>query len=802
MVIKMILVDVCINLPIRQLNKTFTYFLPEEFTEVDIGWRVGVSFGYDIVEGFILNKYEGFYEKNDLKAIEYIFGEEAWFDKNMLSLSKWISEYYLCTLAEAMRLFLPGKKSLKKNFLYSCNNFKVENLSIEEIIIIKFLKENPYKNKDFMKKYIANLDENILNQLIKKNIVKITPDYGKKHKEQKQTIVKLIKNDIDFANEKYSNARKKVLEMLLEKQNKLSLKTILDTGISRDTLKRMQTLGIIDFEETRVTRNSYSEYNNSNSNEIILSEEQQTAVKKVYDDIQTEKNRISLLFGITGSGKTEVYLDLTKKVFAEGKQVLVLVPEIALTGQTIQRFQEVFFDDVLVVHSKLSVNERMDVFEYIKKGHPCILIGVRSAVFAPFKNLGLIIMDEEHEYSYKQEERPGYQTRDVLAELAKINNIPLILGSATPSLESYHKALQGEYDLLKLSARPVYSTLPEVIVVDMKEELQKGNKSVISEKLMQGLKNSFSKNEQAIILLNRRGHSTFILCRDCGHVVKCPHCDVSLVYHQSDKLLRCHYCEYTEIVPDICPSCKSRRIKFFGTGTQKAEEELKKSLQETRIVRMDQDTTSKKMAHDEILSSFKNQKYDLLLGTQMVAKGHDMHNVTLVGVLSADAYLNIPDFRAAEKTFALLTQATGRAGRGNKKGLVILQVYESNHKVIKYVVEHDYENFANEELQERSELFYPPFSDIIKIYVVKKNEESSKLEAQQIVKNLKSFLKNNDDVDIRGPFQGFIAKIKDTYKTMIIIKTKDASIVKKAFLELKLNEKNDVVIDIDPINVF
>ena len=480
----------------------------------------------------------------------------------------------------------------------------------------------------------------------------------------------------------------------------------------------------------------------------------------------------------------------------------MLVPEIALTAQLVKRFKAWFGDMVAVAHSKLSQNERGDVWYKMHTHQANILIGVRSAVFAPFKNLGLIIIDEEHESSYKQEERPNYHARAVALQRSRYTGAPLILGSATPDLESYYKAINGDYEHLRLTKRATGSFLPTVEIVDMRKELQERNFSVLSRKLKQALVTTASGGEQAIVLLNRRGYSTFVLCRDCGASIVCPHCAVALVYHSASEAMRCHYCGNTAEIPAECPTCHSRRIKFFGTGTQKAEAELEE-LPEIRVLRMDQDSTAQKFAHADILSSFARGERNVLIGTQMVAKGHDIPNVTLVGVLSADSALNLPDFRASERTFSLLTQAAGRAGRGDKAGHVIFQAYDVENKVLQQAARQDYDSFALDELKDREAFFYPPFAQMLKMTVWDKDEG----QALALAKKVTTFLQAQqlegklNDILVLGPFPGLVAKVRDMYRFNILVKAKDMQPVKDALLDSEFREQRNLFFDVDPVNV-
>ncbi len=798
----MLLVDVCINLPVKSLNNIYTYCLPECLSAAGTGWRVLVPFASAKAEGFILQKYEGQDGDSALKCVEEVLDKEAWFDEKMIALATWLSDYYLCTLAEAMRLFLPGKKSLSAVLSYKItDNAAIDDIADDkEGFLLRILSANVKATLEKLKKLCGNDIKPVLDSLERRGLIKSEKEYISKFKKRMVSYVEITEAGEEYLSNatKCPAARKKALEILtVHKAAPLAL--LQKNGISRDTVLRMQKIGLVKLYEKESIRNSYSE-EVATKEKVRLNDQQQAAVDIIVASMAGHTT--FLLQGVTGSGKTEVYLAAAEEAVNRGRQVLVMVPEIALTGQIISRFKERFGERVVVVHSRLSLNERMDVFEYIKTGEPCILIGARSALFAPFRALGLVVMDEEHEFSYKQEERPSYHARTVAEELAVISSVPLVLGSATPDLESYHKALSSQYTLLKLTKRPASSALPAVTVVDMKAELEAGNRGVLSHQLLSGLEEIKNSGEQAIILLNRRGFSTFVLCRDCGYAVRCQHCAVSLVYHAQDTVMRCHYCGHTEQVPSECPACKSRRIRFFGSGTQKAEAQIQELLPGLSVIRMDQDTTGKKFAHDEILAQFRQSKYRLLLGTQMVAKGHDVPNVTLVGILSADSIINLPDFRAAERTFSLLTQAAGRAGRGEKPGKVILQVYESEHPAIQYAVQQDYDSFAAYELEERRELFYPPFSSIIKVTVTGKEETAALKKSMEFVdKLIESGIHKNSRLEINGPFQGMVAKIKDIFKINILLKTDKANMVKQWLKTSNYLENKDILIDIDPLNV-
>ena len=599
-----------------------------------------------------------------------------------------------------------------------------------------------------------------------------------------------------------AKAQMRALEILQQVEEPLEAKEAEAQHISAAVLRALAEKGWALRTEKRMLRNSYDRQVERKETLQLTSEQEQAvaAIRAAVDHSGVPGPQEFLLQGITGSGKTEVYLRAADYVLRQGRQVLVLVPEIALTAQIVQRFQAWFQNEVAVVHSKLSQNERGDVWYKMRTGEANVLIGVRSAVFAPFKNLGLVIVDEEQENSYKQEERPAYHAREVARCRCKNNGAVLLLGSATPSLETYYRAVSGSIGHLKLTFRPGGSVLPAVDVVDMREELAQKNYSVISRKLRREIVAAVHAGQQAVVLLNRRGYSTFVMCRDCGETLTCPHCAVSLVYHADEQVMRCHYCGNTYPIPQTCPACGSRRIKYFGSGTQKAEQEISR-MPGVRVLRMDQDSTAAKLAHEEIISCFVKKEANVLLGTQMVAKGHDIPDVTLVGILAADSALNLPDFRASERGFALLTQAAGRAGRGDKPGRVVLQTYDPENEVINFAKKQDYETFAQRELIQRRALHYPPYGEIIKLTVIDKNEKK----AWELGDEVTMFLRNRceteqwERTEIMGPFPSGVAKVRDLYRINIVVKSMDMEKVKACLADSRFRTVKNIYFDVDPI---
>lgn len=581
------------------------------------------------------------------------------------------------------------------------------------------------------------------------------------------------------------------------------LKSIIENGSVKvvssnvSSITSLANKGLIKTISREVYR--YNDNTIENKHTVFLNEEQSKVVKEVIDNLNT--NNTYLLKGVTGSGKTEVYMHIIKEVIDRGMQAIMLVPEISLTPQIVSRFRQRFNNEVAVLHSGLSDGERYDEYRKIKKGLVKIVVGARSAIFSPFQNLGVIIIDEEQVTSYKQENNPRYHTRDVALFRCKYHNCPLVLGSATPSLESYARAKKGVYKLLTLNKRANNKLMPEIRIVDMKKEIR-NNYHNISLELENAIKEKLDKKEQIIILLNRRGYSSMLTCKDCGEVIKCPNCDISLTYHKTSNTLRCHYCGYGTKVQDTCPSCYGRSLTMYGLGTEKLEEELVKKFN-ARVVRMDLDTTTSKKAHSKIIKDFLDQKYDILVGTQMIAKGLDFPNVTLVGVINADASLNIPDFRSSEYTYQLLSQVSGRSGRDKKEGIVIIQTLNPEHYSIKYAKDHDYDGFFNYEMSIRKKLGYPPYYYLTLIKILSRDYQLCMKEANKVGEFLRKNLPS--DVIVLGPSIASTFKVNNIYHFQCIIKYKKEDDIKEVLRTIdniyKVNTKVRIEMDIDPVRL-
>lgn len=720
--------NVLVELSNRNIDKTFTYNIPNELENlIKVGIRVLVPFGKQTLEGFVLSISENTNSEIELKDIIKPIDDEVILNEELLELGKFIKRKTLSTLISAYQVMLP--KALKAD-----KKTKI-NKSYESNIIIK--------------------DEKLLK------------DY--KLTDKQKIIIDEIRNG--------KNDKKHLKDLAAS-----SLTTLLNKGILEEVLSEKYRLSIENKKEYK---------------KVELNDEQKNAVNTVLSDL--DKSNTYLLYGVTGSGKTEVYMEIIDAMLLQGKTAIVLVPEISLTPQMVERFSSRFKENIAILHSRLNDGEKYDEYRKIARGEVKIVIGARSAIFAPLKNIGVIIVDEEHTTSYKQESTPKYNAIDIAVERAKYHNAQVVLGSATPTLESFAKVIKGIYKLIELKKRANNKALPTVTLVDMNKEKNRNNH--FSKTLVQEIQNTLDRKEQVILLLNRRGYSSFVTCSNCGYVSKCPNCDITLTYHKTSDMERCHYCGYATKRKEVCPECHEKAIEQLGYGTEKIEEELK-SLFNARVIRMDLDTTGTKGAHEKIISSFRNQEYDILLGTQMIAKGLDFANVTLVGVINADTSLMIPNFRSSEYTFDLLSQVSGRSGRGEKKGTVIIQTFNQDHYAIKLAKTHDYMAFFKEEMKIRKTLQYPPYCFLVSIKVISKDYNLAQTESNLIAKRLRENLLNST---VLGPSIGSTFKINNTYRFGIIIKYKKEDnlypFLEKMLDYYKINDKIRLDIDFNPITL-
>ncbi len=604
----------------------------------------------------------------------------------------------------------------------------------------------------------------------------VIPVKKKVKQKEKRTLILLLSQDeteekLEFYKKKNQKARYRLLQALAEEKEIPYEIAIEKLNITPAVIRTMEEQKVLKTESMLVYRNPIHQESQGRYN-IILNPEQQRIVDAIWED---ESHMVSMIHGVTGSGKTEIYMELIARTIAENRQAIVLIPEIALTYQTVMRFYRRFGDRISIIHSRLSAGEKYDQFQRAENGDIDIMIGPRSALFTPFPRPGLVIIDEEHESSYKSETTPRYHARETAIELARMENAKVILGSATPSLEAYYRAKKGEYALYTLNRRARSSILPEVSVVDMREELKNGNRSIISEALKEQIEKKLQSEEQIMLFLNRRGYAGFLSCRSCGHVIKCPHCDVSLSVHNYGRMI-CHYCGYEEKRPEVCPKCGSTFISTFGIGTQQVEQVVRKIFSHARVLRMDMDTTRTKNGHEKILSAFQNQEADILIGTQMIVKGHDFPNVTLVGILAADLSLYADDYKAGERTFQLLTQAAGRAGRGEKQGNVIIQTYDPEHYCIQASAKQDYQAFYEEEMSYRMLADYPPAVFMISIHGSGKDEDHLQKAMEYLVK-VTERMPEKRAVKIFGPVSESIGKIQDEYRKVIYIKAEEQNVL-------------------------
>ena len=619
-------------------------------------------------------------------------------------------------------------------------------------------------------------------------------------KAKKKRVI-VLKNE-DLSNIKNPDGYKKIIEFFKTNSGKYTKSELINEhSISQYKLNKLIENEVLSIEEESVFRYNDRVYNKDSAKTLTI--EQENIIREYINS----DDKMFLLKGVTGSGKTEVYMKLVERVLLEGKSAIILVPEIALTPQMIERFKGRFGVNVSLFHSKLSDVERFDEWFRVKEGKSKVIVGARSAIFLPAKNLGLIIIDEEHENTYKSEQNPKYQTKEVAEYLSELKGCKVILGSATPSIETYYRALTGEMKLLELNSRVDNKPMPPMKVIDMRNELKGGNKSLFSRELFIAIQERLKRKEQIILFLNRRGFSTFVSCRSCGYVFKCNECDISMTYHKNG-LLICHYCGKTKREPRECPKCHSKYVKFFGAGTQRVEEEVKKYFNNAGILRMDVDTTRDKHSYERIYNTFKNGEADILIGTQMVSKGLDFKNVTLVGILAADMSINIPDYRAAERTFQIITQVAGRAGRGDKQGEVLIQTYTPQHYSLQYAVNYDYEGFYEKEFTVRAMMKYPPFGKLLLINGTSKKEDLLKNFMHKITMMIKPLVENCLDIEILGPIPCMISKVKENYRWQIVIKGEFDSYFSKNIKEILYDENknvyNDIRIsmDINPNNLF
>ncbi|PCL94483.1 primosomal protein N' [Paenibacillus lautus] len=833
---------VIVDVPSKDTDRPFDYLIPEELRPwVEVGSRVGVPFGHRTLQGFVVSLHpRPEMDTAKMKPIQEVLDVMPPLSPELIELGEWMKERYACRYISALQSMLPTALKGKAERYISLGEPDA-GLSDESGGLFALLPESELEQEII--RFVGQRGEVSLHQLTRAfpdaaATVKALIGRGRlsefqqiKDKLQKKTMkaveLAVSSEEAHVALASFpakAQRQKEVLQYIVEMEDFLpiSQKDLLQTlGVTAGTVKALADKGLITLEDVEVFRDPYRGRHFTPSAPLALTPEQQAVYRSIVRKLDERKHGAFLLHGVTGSGKTEIYLQTIQRCMDQERQAIVLVPEISLTPQMVERFKARFGDRVAVMHSRLSDGERYDEWRKIREGRASVVVGARSAVFAPFDRLGLIIMDEEHESSYKQEETPKYHARDVAIHRASLTGAAVILGSATPSLESYHAARSQAQDdfaphLLEMPSRALGNQLPAVQVVDMREELREGNRSMFSRSLHAAISARLERGEQTVLLLNRRGYSTFVMCRSCGYVAGCPECDISLTYHQKSNNLRCHYCGYAAQAPEVCPDCGSEHIRYFGTGTQRVEEELAKLFPGIRVIRMDVDTTTEKGSHEKLLKQFRDKKGDVLLGTQMVAKGLDFPDVTLVGVITADSALNLPDFRAAEKTFQLLTQVAGRAGRHQLPGEVVIQSYTPEHYSIIHASSHDYLSFVKDELKHRKALHYPPYCRLI--LVTLSHEQLPLL--VRLAENFAAAIKSESDrrgwfgsldrfdasaLDILGPVASPIPRLKNRYRFQCMIKwrgTMDAVSLVRSVAEKLQDSARDgklqISIDVDP----
>lgn len=806
-----LIAGVAVEGTVYHFDKIFDYAVSESMADVvKPGMRVSVPFsrGNGSRQGVVM--YLKIADNSGLKYILSVLDSESVLTPDMISLADFMHRHYFCTYFEAVKAMLPAGINYNISTYYTAVTGADTSMLTEEEwrIYEHVLRCNaPVKREALMNMFGFN--EYIpFEKLVRKGYLIKTDDACRRLGDKSIRMLRLCKQE-DVLSVKLTDKQQSVADILTD-IGEASLKEICYyTGVTQAVVDAVVKKGIAEYFDSEVFRTPQTE--KAEKEEFpILNEEQKLAYEGLLEKTLDNKGSVSLLYGVTGSGKTAVFLQLIRAVVERGKGVIVMVPEIALTPQLVKRFKGLFSDDVAIFHSGLSVGERLDEFKRVQKGYAKIAVGTRSAVFAPFSDLGLIIMDEEQEHTYKSENKPRFHARDIAKFRCNAQNCLLLLSSATPDVESYYFANTGRYSLFTLHNRFGNAQLPQVLTVDMNDELQSGNNTGISSALLSAIEENLNNKKQSIILLNRRGYNTFAVCRSCKEAISCPNCSISLTYHSANNRLMCHYCGYSQDISQECPSCHEKSLQFCGTGTQRAEETLSELFPDARILRMDADSVMHKNSHEKLLSAFARGEYDILIGTQMVAKGLDFPRVTLVGVLSADQVLYSDDYRSFERGFSMLTQVVGRSGRGDDKGRAVIQTYTPENPIIDLSANQDYDAFYEDEIVVRKAMTYPPFSDILLIGFLSENKTKAISCSNDFLERLKELCADeykNLPIHTLGPSPALVSKVNNKYRYKIIIKSRNS----KTFRELisgllkefgKDKKYQDVTVyaDMKPIN--
>ncbi|MGO2590238.1 MAG: primosomal protein N' [Enterococcus faecalis] len=802
---------VIVDVPTMQTDQPFTYLVPENLNEqLAVGMRVEVPFGNGNrhVQGFVLAiepmAAMVLDETNvQLKELVAVLDLKPVLNTEMLALADYMKEKTFAFKITCLQTMLPSvMRADYQKYIYLTDELS-EELQDQLFYGLEEISWDQAQERGLLPQLMA---------LRKQQKVDIRYEVTTRNKVKMVRFIQAAKEfeqleEIRLGLRKGAKKKEQLLYYLqrLGTEKVTAVKEMKELGFSTALLNEAAKNGWLTFIEKEAYRDPFANQTFEKTTALSLNAEQQVAVETILQSVQEQQSQTYLLEGITGSGKTEVYLQVIAEVLNQGKTAIMLVPEISLTPQMVQRFKSRFDEHVAVMHSGLSQGEKYDEWRKIERGEAEVVVGARSAIFAPIENIGVIIIDEEHEASYKQEETPRYHARDLAIWRSEYHHCPVVLGSATPSLESRARAQKNVYQRLRLTQRANQAaTLPTIDVVDMRQEVENGNVSSFSMSLQEKLQERLEKNEQSVLLLNRRGYSSFVMCRDCGYVLPCPNCDISLTLHMDSKTMKCHYCGHEERIPYRCPNCGQDKIRYYGTGTQKVEEELQTLLPDSRILRMDVDTTRRKGAHEKILRTFGEGQADILLGTQMIAKGLDFPNVTLVGVLNADTALNLPDFRSSERTFQLLTQVSGRAGRAEKPGEVIIQSFNPEHYAIQLAKAQDYEDFYTKEMYIRHRGDYPPYYFTVQITASHPEENEAAKQMFQIATKLKQGL--SPQAILLGPTPNAIMRVNNRYFYQVIIKYKQEPMLQPLLKEILTDTQRATArglklsIDAEPMN--
>ena len=797
--------EVSVNSPVAQ-RRTFSYAIPSGL-DVRAGQAVLVPFGEKVLQGIVL-ELSPYPAVEDTREILDVIESEPILSQHHISLARWISEYYLSPLFDAVALMLPPGFERKAITFVSVARPDIDISSLDDDqkrVIDLALEQGRVDLRKLEKALGKKKAAAIVSPMVRQGLLNRTYELAPvRVKPKSELYISLIGGGEAL---KLSPKQTALINFLKQQTRPVSwAEARQKTGCTKAVADSLVRRGLAAFETVEVRREPVSYENIVPSFPLNLTPDQQSAFNAIKSELSQPcqdiaSPKVFLLHGVTGSGKTEIYLRSLAEAVKLGKKGIALVPEIALTPQTIERFAARFPRRVGVLHSKLSLGEQFDEWRRIRNGEFDVVIGSRSAIFAPQPDLGLIIIDEEHEWTYKQDSSPHYHARDAAIKLAELTGAVVVLGSATPDVETYFKAQNGKYRLLELPQRvvpSVGSAMPQVEVVDMREELKAGNRSIFSRSLLQSINQAIAAREQVILFLNRRGGATYIQCRRCGFVLRCRRCEVPLAHHITDDVLICHQCNYKMPVPDVCPNCSNRQLKFLGAGTQKLEQEVKYTFPRARQLRWDSDATTGRSSNEDILRKFRGRQAEILIGTQMVAKGLDIPSVTLVGVVSADTSLNLPDFRSGERTFQLLSQVAGRAGRGPSGGRVIIQTFSPENYAIQAAARHDYASFYEQEIAYRRQLHNPPFTQLARLFFVHTNDAICQREAEKMGKMLieESDARGIGDIDIIGPAPAFIHRLRGRFRWQLILRGAELS----AFLS-PLSFPHGWTIDIDPMGL-